>query len=174
MYIGDAENPHQLISEIIDNAIDEVQGGYSDKFIVTVDSKQNKYTVRDFGRGIPHGKKTLENGMVKEILEVLCTKSNSGGKFDNKNYSISCGLHGLGMTITNALSEHLNVISYRNGKYVSLTASNGKVLNIDYGSSAEPDGTIVTFIPNPDMFISKVIPIDFIKTKYRKRLNFID
>lgn len=165
MYIGDAENPHQLISEIIDNAIDEVQGGYSDKFIVTVDSKQNKYTVRDFGRGIPHGKKTLENGMVKEILEVLCTKSNSGGKFDNKNYSISCGLHGLGMTITNALSEHLNVISYRNGKYVSLTASNGKVLNIDYGSSAEPDGTIVTFIPNPDMFMSKVIPIDFIKTK---------
>ena len=107
MYIGEADNPKQLISEIIDNALDEVQEGYSDELIVTVNTKDNIYTVRDFGRGIPHGKKKLDDGTEKEIIEVLLTKAHSGGKFNTENYSTSAGLNGLGLTITNALSNFI-------------------------------------------------------------------
>ena len=92
MYIGEAGDPRQLLSEIFDNAIDEVQAGYSKELLVTVDTKTNTYTVRDWGRGIPHGKKTLENGEQKEVLEILMTKVNSGGKFDNTSYNYSSGL----------------------------------------------------------------------------------
>ena len=102
MYIGDA-GAYQLISEVIDNAIDEVQAGFSKEVVVTVNTKKNSYEVRDYGRGIPHGKKKLENGEEKEILEVLLTKSHSGGKFDNSAYLTSSGLNGLGLNITNAL-----------------------------------------------------------------------
>ena len=66
MYIGEALNPRQLLGEVLDNAIDEVQAGFSKELIVTIDTIQNKYSVRDFGRGIPHGKKTLDNGQEKE------------------------------------------------------------------------------------------------------------
>ena len=69
MYIGEADSPKQLISEIIDNALDEVQEGYSDELIVTVNTKDNIYTVRDFGRGIPHGKKKLEDGADGKLLK---------------------------------------------------------------------------------------------------------
>ena len=85
MYIGDASDARQLLSEVVDNAIDEVQAGFSDELIVTIDTKANTYTVRDFGRGIPHGMKTLDNGVQKEVLEVLLTVSNSG---PSKNFSI--------------------------------------------------------------------------------------
>lgn len=164
MYIGEGENPQQLISEIIDNAIDEVQGGFSKKYTVTIDTKENRYTVRDFGRGIPHGKKEV-GGEKKEILEVLCTKSNSGGKFDNKSYSISSGLNGLGLTITNALSKELIISSYRNGKCVTLIAHNGNIENIKHTTTKEKDGTYVSFIPNEKEFISPYIPLDYIKSK---------
>ena len=123
MYIGESNDPRQLISEIIDNAIDEVQAGFSNEAVVTIDTKKNSYTVRDYGRGIPHGKKRMENGEEKEVLAVLLTKSHSGGKFDNSSYNYSSGLNGLGMTITNALSKHLEIISYRNGNYVKALAN---------------------------------------------------
>ena len=91
MYIGDSStDARQLLSEIIDNAIDEVQAGFSDELIIYVDTKENRYTVRDFGRGIPHGKKKLATGEEKEVLEVLLTVANSGGKFDNTSYHHSC------------------------------------------------------------------------------------
>ena len=95
MYIGDASDARQLLSEVVDNAIDEVQAGFSDELVVTIDTDANRYTVRDFGRGIPHGMKTLDNGVQKEVLEVLLTVSNSGGKFDNSSYNYSSGLNGL-------------------------------------------------------------------------------
>ena len=109
MYIGDGNDPRQLLSEIFDNAIDEVQAGYSKELCVYIDTKENSYKVRDWGRGIPHGTKTLETGETKEILEILITKSNSGGKFDNSSYNYSSGLNGLGLTITNALSTYMSI-----------------------------------------------------------------
>ena len=142
MYIGEANDPRQLISEIIDNAIDEVQAGFSKEAIVTVDTKKNSYTVRDYGRGIPHGKKIMEDGTEKEVLEVLLTKSHSGGKFDNSSYNYSSGLNGLGMTITNALSKHLEIISYRDGNYVKALANGTNNIIIEYENGSFKTGTL--------------------------------
>lgn len=167
MYIGEATDPRQLISEIIDNAIDEVQAGFSNEAVVTIDTKKNSYTVRDYGRGIPHGKKRMENGEEKEVLAVLLTKSHSGGKFDNSSYNYSSGLNGLGMTITNALSKHLEIISYRNGNYVKALANGTNDVEIEYGELKKRDGTKVTFIPNPKHFPNPVIPIEFIQKRCR-------
>ena len=122
MYIGEANDPRSLFSEMFDNAMDEVSAGHSTELIVEVDTKENRYTVHDFGRGIPHGKKKLENGEEKEVLEVLMTIANSGGKFDNNSYNYSAGLNGVGMTVTNALSQEFKVRSRRSGKYVEVIA----------------------------------------------------
>lgn len=167
VYIGDAHDPRQLLSEIFDNAIDEVQAGFSSELIVTVDTNQNLYRVRDFGRGIPHGKKKLENGQEKEVLEVLLTVSNSGGKFDNSSYNYSSGLNGLGITITNALSNMIHIVSYRKTQYVEAYAYGSDKVDLNYGTKLAPDGTMVEFIPNPEMFHTAKIPIEFIKDRCR-------
>ena len=166
MYIGDASDPRTLLSEIIDNALDECQAGYSEAIIVSIDTKKHKYEVRDYGRGIPHGKKEL-NGEMKETLEILLTKSNSGGKFDNDAYKASSGLHGLGITITNALSKHICIISYRKGKYVKGESFGTDEVTIQYGKSDEPDGTYVTFEPDSKFFPTVDIPISFVKDRCR-------
>lgn len=163
MYIGEANDPRALLSEIFDNAIDEVQAGFSDELIVDIDTHENKYTVRDFGRGIPHGKKLLENGEEKEVLEVLLTKSHSGGKFDNSSYNYSSGLNGLGMTVTNALSNVIEIVSHRDKKYVKAISHGGADCVLEYGNSAERRGTKVTFIPNKKYFHTAKIPVDFIE-----------
>ena len=161
MYIGEGQDPRQLLSEICDNAVDEIQAGYSDKMIIRVDTVKNEYTVQDFGRGIPHGKKKLENGQEKEVVEVLMTESNSGGKFDNSSYKYSSGLNGLGMTITNALSLEMEVVTCRNKKFVRCISYAGKNTQLSHGSSML-SGTTVRFIPNPAMFKTATIPVDFI------------
>ena len=76
MYIGEALNPRQILSEVLDNAIDEVQAGFSQELVVNVDTKKNKYSVRDYGRGIPHGKKRLENGIpgYEQPMEMFLVK----------------------------------------------------------------------------------------------------
>lgn len=174
MYIGDASDARQLLSEVVDNAIDEVQAGFSDELIVTIDTKANTYTVRDFGRGIPHGMKTLDNGVQKEVLEVLLTVSNSGGKFDNTSYNYSSGLNGLGITITNALSKEIIITSYRKGKFVKATAHSSDKVDIEYGTTTEHDGTEVTFIPDKQHFKHEKIPVDFIldRCKVASALGF--
>lgn len=167
MYIGDAIDPRQLLSEIFDNAIDEVQAGFSDELVVMIDTKENCYSVRDYGRGIPHGKKVLETGEEKEVLEILCTKANSGGKFNNDSYNYSSGLNGLGLTITNALSKKISITSYRDGKSVNVISYGGKDTDLEYKSTKEPNGTLVRFIPDPSMFRSAKVPLDFIKNRCR-------
>lgn len=165
MYIGEANDPRQLLSEVFDNAIDEVQAGYSDELVVTIDTKLNEYCVRDFGRGIPHGKKKLESGEEKETLAVLITKANSGGKFNNDSYNYSSGLNGLGLTITNALSETIQITSFRKGKLVRVTAHGTSDVDVEYDNTVEHDGTLVRFIPNKKFFHSAKIPVDFIKDR---------
>lgn len=167
MYIGEADNPRALISEIIDNAIDEVQIGASSELTVSVDTKLNRYTVRDYGRGIPHGKKKLDNGEEKEILEVLCTKSNSGGKFNSLSYTFSAGLNGLGLTVTNALSSEFDIKTYRGKKVVEFYSNHGENNKLTYGKTSEHNGTEVSFIPSPSSFKSPVIPISYIKNRCR-------
>lgn len=174
IYIGESHDPRQLLSEIFDNAIDEVQSGYSPKLCVFVDTKLNKYSIKDWGRGIPHGEKVLDSGQKKEILEVLITKTNSGGKFDNSSYNYSSGLNGLGLTITNALSTSMSITSNRGGKFVRVDATNASKIEVTKGKTEEPDGTTVEFIPDNTMFKSSTVPQDFIisRCKIASALGF--
>ena len=165
MYIGEAKDPRSLMNEIIDNAIDEVQAGYSDEFIVSVDTKTNCYSIRDYGRGIPHGIKKLEDGSEKETLEVLLTKANSGGKFDNNSYLYSSGLHGVGMTVTRALSEYMRVSTIRKRRMVMAECNDKDDLEVTYWDTEDRDGTEVIFIPNHKYFADVKIPHDYIKDK---------
>lgn len=168
MYIGSNQDARQLLSEIIDNAIDEVQAGFSSELIININTKENIYTVRDFGRGIPHGKKEFDNGVQKEIVEVLLTESNSGGKFDTTAYNYSSGLNGLGLTITNALSDFIQIETYRNGKVITGRDENGSGnVTVTYNKTNEPDGTKVTFKPCKKYFHTERIPVDFAKDRCR-------
>lgn len=165
MYIGEATDPRALFSEMFDNAMDEVSAGHSTELIVEVDTKENRYTVHDFGRGIPHGLKKLDNGEEKEVIEVLMTVANSGGKFDNNSYNYSAGLNGVGMTVTNALSETFTVRSRRNGKFVEGTTHGSATVDLRKGKTEELHGTTVTFIPNKKYFHSNKIPHEFILSR---------
>lgn len=167
LYIGEADTPKHLLIEIMDNALDEVQAGYSKEIVVTIDTKKNSYEVRDYGRSIPQGKKKLENGEEKEILEVLLTKSHSGGKFDNSAYSVSSGLNGLGLTITNALSSWMEIVSYKDKKFVKATTKGSADVKLEYGETNKRTGTKVTFIPNKKFFPDEKIPINFVLDKCR-------
>lgn len=174
MYIGEATDARSLFSEMFDNAMDEVSAKHSPELVVTVDTKENRYTVRDFGRGIPHGKKTLENGEEKEVVEVLMTIANSGGKFDNNSYNYSAGLNGVGMTVTNALSETFEITTIRKGKFVHAVTHGSADVELDRGKTAEPDGTTASFIPNKKYFHSAKIPHEFIvnRCKIASALGF--
>lgn len=165
MYIGEGKDPRSLITEIIDNAIDEVQAGYSDCFEVHVNTKENCYTVRDYGRGIPHGMKKLDNGEEKEIVEILLSKANSGGKFDNTSYNYSSGLNGLGLTVTRALSKYMVIKTMRETKMVMAECNDKDDLEVTYWEGDKQQGTEVSFIPNPKYFNSAKIPIEYIQDK---------
>lgn len=164
MYIGDLDNPRQLFSEAFDNAIDEVQSGFSEKVRIDIDTSTNEYKIRDYGRGIPHGVKQLDDGKEVRIIELLCTKSFSGGKFNNNSYVLKSGLNGVGLVCINALSESMSIISFRDKwkEYIisvdSVTKDCSRVKNKD----SEPNGTLIKFIPNKDIFESSNIPLDYI------------
>ena len=165
MYIGEATDARSLLNEMFDNAMDEVSAGHSPELIVEVDTKENRYTVHDFGRSIPIGKKKLETGEEKEIVEVLMTIANSGGKFDNSSYNCSAGLNGVGMTVTNALSKEFIILTKRNSQYVKATSCGSADIKLQYGTTDEPTGTTASFIPNPKYFRSVKIPISFIENR---------
>lgn len=161
MYIGEPDNPRQLFSELLDNALDESESGYSDLTEVFVDTKKNSYRVRDYGRGIPIGKKSLD-GKEIETLELLITKLFSGGKFDTDTYRIRNGLHGVGLGCCNALSSSFSITTYRDGKSVHIDASKGNVLNLEYNDSTEHNGCDAELIADPDIFDTIIIPIEII------------
>lgn len=160
MYIGDAIDPRHLFSEALDNALDEIQNGYGDSVIVSINTKENKYTISDDGRGIPHGEKVLEDGSKVETVKLVCTKSFAGGKFNNDGYALRSGLHGLGLTIINALSETLKISSFRNGAEISYETSNDIIENKKAPKNCH--GTIITFIPDSMYFQNSVIPKEYI------------
>jgi len=174
MYIGEANDPRSLFSEMFDNAMDEVSAGHSTELIAEIDTKENRYTVHDFGRGIPHGLKKLDNGEEKEVVEVLMTIANSGGKFDNNSYNYSAGLNGVGMTVTNALSETFTIRTRRSGKYVEATTHGSADVELKRGKTSEHSGTSASFIPNKKYFHSSKIPHDFIinRCKIASALGF--
>lgn len=108
MYIGStgSKGLHHLIWEILDNSIDEIQGGHASIVDVTIDTDSNIVTVRDNGRGIPTD---MHSSTGKSAVETVLTVLHAGGKFGSGGYSVSGGLHGVGLSVVNALSEHLEV-----------------------------------------------------------------
>jgi len=161
MYIGTtgSKGMHHLLWEIVDNAIDEISNGYGDTITITL-NKDGSATVEDNGRGIP-----VDNHptLHKSGVEVVYTTLHAGGKFNNSNYKFSGGLHGVGASVTNALSKWCNVTVYKGGKeyqisFHSYMDENGKMHS---GIPVEPlkqigktdkTGTKVTFLPDSEMF----------------------
>jgi len=152
MYIGDigVRGLHHLVYEVVDNSIDEALGGYCDEIAVTI-NEDNSITTKDNGRGIPVGIHKKEG---VSALEVVMTKIGAGGKFDKDSYKVSGGLHGVGVSCVNALSEQLTATVYRDGKVWEQTYQRGKALEPvkTVGESSET-GTLVTFKPDAEIFI---------------------
>ena len=168
MYIGELDTPHHLLQECIDNALDETINGFSDGFEVYITNNGNiTYRVVDHGRGIPYGTKEV-NGKEISILEALTTKSNSGGKFDNKSYLNSTGLHGLGLKCVNALSDNLTIISVNSGYKGHLECFEGEpVDSVVYKTTKEKSGTSIGFTIKKDnkYFENNEVPLQTIIDK---------
>jgi DNA gyrase subunit B len=151
MYIGstDVKGLHHLVWEVIDNSIDEHLAGHCDRIDVII-HKDHSMTVRDNGRGIPVG---LHQKLQKSALEVVMTVLHAGGKFDKDTYKVSGGLHGVGVSCVNALSEYLKAEVHREGKIFTQEYSRGKPITevVEIGESNDT-GTYVTFRPDPDIF----------------------
>lgn len=163
MYIGSTENPNHLSKEAIDNSLDESQNGYCKRIVVSADTKQCVYTVYDEGRGIPIGITRYEyNGIPIEMetLKVLTTVGKAGGKFDNTNYKISGGLHGVGLKCITALSKWAIFETRRDGKLVRAYMKDGDFDKLEYEDTDLPNGTKVQFQADPEIFEDISIPVD--------------
>ena len=151
MYIGDVgtRGLHHLVYEVVDNSIDEAMGGYCDAIDVTI-NEDNSITTKDNGRGIPVGIHEKEG---VSALQVVMTKIGAGGKFDKDSYKVSGGLHGVGVSCVNALSQHLTATVHKEGKVWQQEYSEGKALYpVKEIGETDFTGTIVTFLPDKSIF----------------------
>jgi DNA gyrase subunit B len=151
MYIGDVgtRGLHHLVYEVVDNSIDEAMGGYCDTINVTI-NEDNSVTTKDNGRGIPVGIHQKEG---VSALQVVMTKIGAGGKFDKDSYKVSGGLHGVGVSCVNALSEHLTATVHKDGKLWQQEYSKGKALYpVKTIGETDFNGTVVTFLPDKTIF----------------------
>ena len=151
MYIGttSAAGLHHLVWEIVDNSVDEAMAGFCNRIKVTV-HPDNSVTVEDNGRGIP-----VDKHPVKKIptLEVVLTILHAGGKFDNNAYKVSGGLHGVGVSVVNALSKRLIAQVKRDGKIYEMQFSRGKTTEkMHEVGKSKTTGTTITFWPDEEIF----------------------
>ena len=168
MYIGStsASGLHHLVYEIVDNAIDEALAGYCTDITVTI-NPGNTITVTDNGRGIPVD---IQKQTGRPALEVVFTVLHAGGKFGGGGYKVSGGLHGVGASVVNALSEWLTVQVHKDGKIYEMRFSRGNITReMQVVGSTEHTGTTVTFKPDPEMFDTLEYDYETLHTRMREQ-----
>ena len=169
MYIGStsARGLHHLVYEIVDNAVDEALAGFCDTIYVTI-NKDNSVTVIDNGRGIPVG---INHKAGLPAVEVVFTVLHAGGKFGGGGYKVSGGLHGVGASVVNALSNWLEVEIYHEGKVYQQRYERGKVmekLTVIGDCDEEKTGTKVTFLPDDTIFETTIFDFNVLKQRFRE------
>ncbi len=167
MYIGSTSSSglHHLVYEIVDNSIDEALAGYCKHITVTI-NPGNSITVTDDGRGIPVD---IQPQTGRPAMEVVFTVLHAGGKFGGGGYKVSGGLHGVGASVVNALSEWMKVRVYKNGNIYEMKFARGAITQeMTIVGNTEKTGTEVTFQPDPEMFDSLIYDYDILHDRMRE------